>query len=30
VKPGNNMPNLNLDDDQVKALVDYMSTLSVK
>ncbi|GED68799.1 cytochrome c oxidase subunit 2 [Brevibacillus reuszeri] len=30
VKPGNNMPNLNLDDAQVKALVDYMSTLSVK
>lgn len=30
VKPGNNMPNLNLDDTQVKALVDYLSTLSVK
>jgi len=30
VKPGNNMPNLNLSDDQVKALVEYMSTLSVK
>jgi cytochrome c2 len=30
VKPGNNMPNLNLDDAQVKALVEYMSTLSVK
>ncbi|MGZ0050838.1 cytochrome c oxidase subunit II [Brevibacillus gelatini] len=29
-KPGNNMPNLNLDDAQVKALVEYMSTLSVK
>ncbi|USG64930.1 cytochrome c oxidase subunit II [Brevibacillus ruminantium] len=30
VKPGNLMPNLNLDDEQVKALVEYMSTLSVK
>ncbi len=30
VKPGNNMPNLNLSDDQVNALVEYMSTLSVK
>ncbi|QQE73924.1 cytochrome c oxidase subunit II [Brevibacillus composti] len=30
VKPGNLMPNLNLDDQQVKALVEYMSTLSVQ
>jgi cytochrome c oxidase subunit 2 len=30
VKPGNNMPNLNLSDDQINALVEYMSTLSVK
>ncbi len=30
VKPGNNMPNLNLDDAQTKALVDYLQTLSVK
>ncbi|MFD2370538.1 cytochrome c oxidase subunit II [Brevibacillus sp. GCM10020057] len=30
VKPGNNMPNLNLEDAQVKALVDYLNTLSVK
>lgn len=30
VKPGNNMPNLNLDDAQTKALVDYLDTLSVK
>jgi cytochrome c oxidase subunit 2 len=30
MKPGNNMPNLNLSDDQVNALVDYLYTLSVK
>ncbi|MFY0544321.1 cytochrome c oxidase subunit II [Brevibacillus sp. H7] len=30
IKPGNNMPNLNLTDDQVNALVEYISTLSVK
>jgi cytochrome c oxidase subunit 2 len=30
VKPGNNMPNLNLSDDQVNALVEYLSTLSVQ
>ena len=30
IKPGNNMPNLNLDDAQVQALVDYMYTLSVE
>lgn len=29
MKPGNKMPNLNLDDTQVKALVEYMGTLSV-
>ncbi|MGE7270028.1 cytochrome c oxidase subunit II [Brevibacillus panacihumi] len=30
IKPGNNMPNLNLDDNQVNALVEYMSTLTVE
>lgn len=30
VKPANNMPNLNLDETQVNALVEYMSTLSVE
>ncbi|WP_400162517.1 cytochrome c oxidase subunit II [Brevibacillus sp. TJ4] len=30
IKPGNNMPNLNLDDTQVQALVEYMETLSVE
>jgi len=30
IKPGNNMPNLNLDDAQVQALVDYLYTLSVE
>jgi cytochrome c oxidase subunit 2 len=29
VKPGNTMPNLNLDDAQVNALVEYLSTLKV-
>lgn len=30
VKPGNSMPNLNLSDEDINALVDYMSTLSIK
>lgn len=30
VKPANNMPNLNLDETQVNALVEYMSTLTVE
>ncbi|HZG13810.1 MAG TPA: cytochrome c oxidase subunit II [Candidatus Bathyarchaeia archaeon] len=29
MKPGNTMPNLNLDDTQVKALVEYLHTLKV-
>lgn len=29
VKPGNTMPNLNLNDEQVNALVEYLSTLKV-
>lgn len=29
-KPGNNMPNLNLSEDQINSLVEYMSTLKVQ
>ncbi len=29
MKPGNTMPNLNLNDEQVNALVEYLSTLKV-
>ncbi|MBE5395771.1 cytochrome c oxidase subunit II [Brevibacillus borstelensis] len=29
-KPGNNMPNLNLSEEQINSLVEYMSTLKVQ